>query len=171
MVPSNAGIADEAGELDRVHIFIMDRRHHRGDQVRGQLQEGGGAHGLGPVPLELGHGLLDVQHGPIHVHRVLKGQVDHGHVLRGDGRYLLQIVQCRQGLLQGLRDGGLHLLRGCAHVGGDEDDVGEAHLRQQVGGHAGHRDRAQDQHQYDGNQNGEGLFYAVFGDHILLRNI
>ena len=129
-------------------------RQHRGID----LQNIGRTHHLVPSGRQGTDGLLDIHTDGIQIHRFLKFQHDHTVVFTGCGGDLLDMLQCGHGLLHGLGDLRLHLLRAGTGIGGHNHHIGEIHIGQQIRRHFEIRHHTQHQYGNHRHKNGKGLF-------------
>ena len=162
------GIVYKGAQLQRILSFIADRRYQRGDQIAAQLRYHRGADGIVPGGGKGADAPLDIHHGHIGVHTILKGQQYDGIVFGAGGGDLFNIVQRGHGLLQRLGNGAFHFFGAGSRVGSHEHNIGKAHFRQQIGGHFGNGNISQHQDQDHGYQHRKRLFYTVLRNHGVL---
>ena len=156
-------IGDEVAELVHVHVLPGHGGHHHRQHGGVDLQYVWRGDGVLPAALQNGYLLLDVHADGVHVHAVLELQQYHGHAVLAGGGHVLDLIQRGHGLLHGLCDGLLHRFGAGAGVGGDNDDVGEVHVGQQIGGHFQVRHHAQHNNAQHRHKDGERFFYTEAG--------
>ena len=76
--------------------------------------------------------------------------------------HVLYTIQGGKAVFQRLGHIAFHLFRAGAGVGGNDQQVGQVHIGQQVCLHAGQAYKSQHHHQYDRHKYGKWLFNTVF---------
>ena len=169
--PGNTGDALQFGHQGVVEEFRQRHGvlslHGNGSHLHRKhggvdFQHIGGANHTVPTGFQGGELLLNVHTDGVHVHRFLKLHHHHAVVFAGCGGHFLDVFQGGHGLLHGFGNLGLHLFRAGTGIGGHHHDVGEIHVRQQVGGHFQIGHHAQHQNGNDCNKNSQRLFDTEF---------
>ncbi len=162
-------LLDIARELEDVHVVANHGDDGHRQHVGIDLHDGRRADGIAPCRRQRGDLGVDLDHGGVHVRRVVELQHHQRQVVAGLGRYVLDVRQRGERRLHRPRHLILHLLRRRADIGRVHDDVGEVHVGQQIGGHVRERNHAQNQHQNHAHNDRIGLFDRVFSEHCNLR--
>ena len=155
-------ILHEIRQLIHIHVLHGHGADLHGNHGRVDLQHIGGAHSVLPARLQNTDFLLDVHADGIQVHIVLKFQHDQGIVGAGVGDDIFYVLQGGHRLLHGLGDGLLHGLRTGTGIGGHDDHIGEVHAGQQIRGHPGISNDAQNQNGHGGTEDRQRFFDAEF---------
>ena len=159
---AHEGVFHECGELNDVHAFHRDCGHGHRQHGGVDFQNIGGRYGFGPAALQCGDLLLDVYADSIQIGAFFKLQGHQRIVVGGVGGDVYNALQRCHTLLDGACDFRLYLFGAGTGVRGHNDDVGEVHVGQQVGGHTGIGDDAKDQNGDGNDEYGKWFFDTEF---------
>ena len=159
----------QGGELIDIPVLAVHRHILGCHHVRAHLDEHGSGSQLRQAPLNLVDGSAGLHQGAVHIGAVLVLQDDEAVVLAALAGDVLHPVEGREAVLQGLGHVGFHLLRTGPGIGGDHQEVGQVHLRQQVRLHPAEADKAQYDDQEYGDQDGKRLSHTVFRHSLPLQ--
>ena len=156
------GFVHIVGQRVDVHAVIVHGHILGGHHIGADFHQRGRAGHIGQRITELVHRGAGLDHRAVHIGAFLIFHINQAVVFVALARHVLHAVQRGQGVFQRLGDVRLDLLRACAGIGCDNQQIRQIHGGQQIGLDAHQTDKAQHQHQYDRHQNGKGLFYTVF---------
>ena len=156
------GVFDIIGQFVDVHIVTADRNVLRGKHIGRHFDQHRGRAYAGQRVAQLVQRRAGLDHGAVHIGVVLVLQGDKAVVFVALADNVFNAVQRGKAVLDGLGDLSLDLLGAGAGIGGDDHQVRQVHIGQQVGLHPAEADKPQHNDQNDRHQHGKRLFNAEF---------
>ena len=155
-------VFDIIGQFVDVHIVTADRNVLRGKHIGRHFDQHRGRAYAGQRVAQLVQRRAGLDHGAVHIGVVLVLQGDKAVVFVALAGDVFNAVQRGKAVLDGLGHLALDLLGAGAGIGGDDHQVRQVHIGQQVGLHPAEADKPQHDDQNDRHQHGKWFFNAEF---------
>ena len=155
-------VFDIIGQFVDVHIVTADCNVLRGKHIGRHFDQHRGRAYAGQCIAQLVQRRAGLDHGAVHIGFILVLQGDKAVVFVALAGDVFNTVQRGKAVLDGLGDLALDLLGAGAGIGGDDHQVRQVHIGQQVGLHPAEADKPQHNDQNDRHQHSKRFFNAEF---------